>query len=203
MALSRSRPAAVGSTAAAPAIASVCFTDSSPAVAALATSGTSCRSRPHCSSLAASARVVPVVRASQSSGLRSPSPRHTADSATLAAAIDFTVRPVRSIRSPSATSSRCAAGSIDPRSISATAAARTLGGLPNPASVLHLHAPQPYEGGVTVDRGGSRRLRSWVESSILSLMAQYSATLDDVFSALADPTRRGVVGRVGRGRRRA
>ena len=78
--------------------------------------------------------------------LRSPSPRHTADSATLAAAIDFTVRPVRSIRSPSATSSRCAAGSIDPRSMLGHRRGEDLGGLPNPASVLHLHAPNPTKG---------------------------------------------------------
>ena len=31
-------------------------------------------------------------------------------------------------------------------------------------------------------------------------MAQYSAELDDVFLALADPTRRAVLGRLGEGR---
>ena len=96
---------AAGSTAAAPAIASVCFTDSSPAAAALATSGRAASCWPVSSSRAASARVVPVVRASQSSAERSPSPCHATDSATLAAAIAFRVRPVRSIRSPSATRS--------------------------------------------------------------------------------------------------
>jgi DNA-binding transcriptional ArsR family regulator len=35
--------------------------------------------------------------------------------------------------------------------------------------------------------------------AILSLVAQYSAELDDVFVALADPTRRGVIRRLGRG----
>lgn len=34
---------------------------------------------------------------------------------------------------------------------------------------------------------------------ILSLMAQYQTQLDDIFQALADPTRRAVVGRLGRG----
>ena len=34
---------------------------------------------------------------------------------------------------------------------------------------------------------------------ILSHMAKYSTTLDEVFAALADPTRRGVVGELGRG----
>jgi DNA-binding transcriptional ArsR family regulator len=34
---------------------------------------------------------------------------------------------------------------------------------------------------------------------MLSLVAQYSAQLDGVFAALADPTRRAVIGRLGRG----
>jgi len=34
---------------------------------------------------------------------------------------------------------------------------------------------------------------------ILSLVAQYSAVVDDVFVALADPTRRGVIRRLGAG----
>ena len=42
-------------------------------------------------------------------------------------------------------------------------------------------------------------LRSLVSPTILSLMAQYSASLDEVFAALADPTRRTVVGMLGGG----
>ena len=34
---------------------------------------------------------------------------------------------------------------------------------------------------------------------ILSLMAQYQTPLDGIFQALADPTRRAVIGRLGRG----
>ncbi len=123
-AASSRRPVAAGSTAAAPAIASVCFTDRSPATAALATSGRPASCWPVSSSRAASARVVPVVRASQSSAERSPSPCHTTDSATLAAAIDFSVRPVRSIRSPSATRSLHTAGGAAARSSAAIASAR-------------------------------------------------------------------------------
>ena len=115
-------------------------------MAARATSGTACRSRPHCSSLAASARVVPVVRASQSSADRSPSPRHTADSATLAAAIAFTVRPVRSIRSPSATSSRCVCRQHRPEIDRRHGRGELINGLANPMRVLHLHATNPTNG---------------------------------------------------------
>lgn len=42
-------------------------------------------------------------------------------------------------------------------------------------------------------------LRSRGYRAILSLVAQYSSALDDVFAALADPTRRAVVGRLGHG----
>jgi DNA-binding transcriptional ArsR family regulator len=55
--------------------------------------------------------------------------------------------------------------------------------------------------GVIVPRGaGSRRpLRVASLRAILSLMDKYSAALDGVFVALADPTRRAVVGRLGVG----
>ena len=43
------------------------------------------------------------------------------------------------------------------------------------------------------------RLRIVGRTAILSLVAKYSPALDDVFSALADPTRRAVVAVLGRG----
>ena len=42
-------------------------------------------------------------------------------------------------------------------------------------------------------------MRASADPAILSLMAKYLSSLDDVFGALADPTRRAVVGVLGRG----
>ena len=42
-------------------------------------------------------------------------------------------------------------------------------------------------------------LRSLASPETLSRVAQYSSSLDEVFAALADPTRRTVVGALGRG----
>src|SRR4029453_18684388 len=91
-----------------------------------------------------------------------------------------------------------------PRVPSPAAGGDTVPGARRRSCVRKLRPPpgSPETSGIAAASGADRR--SWVlhrigESSIVNLMVQYTPSVDRAFAALADPTRRAVLERLGAG----